>query len=68
MTEPPKLIRNRPRKPRVRWRVTRWDGDGHPPRTVATFGSRTHALQTWAARQKAEPSRWFFIVKAAPNA
>ena len=64
MTAPAKPAR----KPRVRWRVTRWDGDGHPPRTVATYGSRPAAVAAWAERQAAEPARWFFVVKAAPDA
>jgi hypothetical protein len=64
MTTPAKY----PRKPRTRWRVTRWDGDHHPPRTVATYGSRPQAVAAWAERQAAEPARWFFVVKAPANA
>jgi hypothetical protein len=64
MTPPAK----RPRKPRERWRVTRWDGDGQPPRTVATYGSRPAAVAAWAERQAAEPARWFFVVKAPGHA
>ena len=50
---------------RPRWRVTRWDGDGTPPRTVATFGNRTAALAARDARQAAEPRRWFYVTRAA---
>jgi hypothetical protein len=50
---------------RRRWRVTRWDGDGTPPRTVATFGNRTAALAARDARQAAEPRRWFYVTRAA---
>ena len=50
---------------RPRWRVTRWDGDGTPPRTVATFGNRTSALAARDARQAAEPRRWFYVTRTA---
>ena len=50
---------------RPRWRVTRWDGDGTPPRTVATFGNRTAAIAARDARQAAEPRRWFYVTRAA---
>ncbi len=50
---------------RPRWRVTRWDGDGTPPRTVATFGNKTAALAARDARQAAEPRRWFYVTRAA---
>ena len=50
---------------RPRWRVTRWDGGGTPPRTVATFGNRTAAIAARDARQAAEPHRWFYVTRAA---
>jgi hypothetical protein len=50
---------------RPRWRVTRWDGDGTPPRTVATFGNKTAAIAARDARQAAEPRRWFYVTRAA---
>lgn len=50
---------------RPRWRVTRWDGDGTPPRTVATFGNKTAALAARDARQAAEPRRWFYVTRTA---
>ena len=50
---------------RPRWRVTRWDGDGTPPRTVATFGNRTAALAARDARQAAEPHRLFYVTRTA---
>ena len=50
---------------RPRWRVTRWDGDGTPPRTVATYGNRAAAIAARDARQAAEPRRWFYVTRTA---
>jgi hypothetical protein len=53
---------------RPRWRVTRWDGDGTPPRTVATFGNRDAAKAARDARQAAEPHRWFYVTRTPRHA
>jgi hypothetical protein len=58
----------RPRKPRERWRLTRHDGNGYPPRTVATYGSRIAATMAWAERQAAEPDKLFAVEPGARHA